>query len=69
VQQHAVDLPAAPLVFAILAAGLLLGGLGVVPAPPLTVVTFVLVKRLYVREALDTPTGLPGEPEERAERR
>jgi hypothetical protein len=34
---------------------------GVVLAAPLTVVLFVLVKRLYVREALDTPTPIPGE--------
>jgi hypothetical protein len=30
-------------------------------AAPLTVVTYVLVKRLYVREALGTPTPIPGE--------
>jgi hypothetical protein len=30
-------------------------------AAPLTVVAFVLVKRLYVREALDTETPLPHE--------
>jgi predicted PurR-regulated permease PerM len=61
VQQRAVDLPAAVLIFAILAAGLLFGGLGVVLAAPLAVVLFVMIKRLYVREALDTPTDVPGE--------
>jgi hypothetical protein len=34
---------------------------GVFFAAPLTVVTYVLVKRLYVVEALDTPTPIPGE--------
>jgi hypothetical protein len=35
--------------FAILAAGLMFGGPGVVPAAPMTVVLFVLVRRRYVR--------------------
>jgi predicted PurR-regulated permease PerM len=61
VAQRVVELPAALLVFAILAAGTLFGAPGVVLAAPLTVVVFVLVKRLYVREALDTPTPVPGE--------
>ena len=30
-------------------------------AAPLAVVTYVLVKRLYVIETLDTPTPIPGE--------
>jgi hypothetical protein len=33
----------------------------VIFAAPLTVVIYVLVKKLYVREALDTPTPIPGE--------
>lgn len=61
VQRRMVDLPPALLLFAIVAAGTLLGPLGALLAAPLTVVVFVLVKRLYVREALDTPTPLPGE--------
>jgi predicted PurR-regulated permease PerM len=60
IQQRAVDLPAALLLFSIVAAGVLLGGIGVVLAAPLTVVAFVLVKRLYVREGLGTPTKIPG---------
>jgi predicted PurR-regulated permease PerM len=39
----------------------LFGAIGVLFAAPLTVVTYVLVKRLYVREALGTPTPIPGE--------
>jgi predicted PurR-regulated permease PerM len=46
--------------FALIAFGLLFGTLGVILAAPLTVVTYVLVKRLYVIEALHTPTPIPG---------
>lgn len=61
VQQRAVDLPPALLLFTIIAGTLLFGTLGIVFAAPLTVVIFVLVKRLYVREALHTKTALPGD--------
>jgi predicted PurR-regulated permease PerM len=47
--------------FALLAFGLLFGILGILLAAPLAVVSYVLVKRLYVIEALDTPTPIPGE--------
>ena len=61
VQQYAVDLPGVVLLFSLLAFGTLFGTLGIVLAAPLTVVTYVLVKRLYVIEALHTPTPIPGE--------
>jgi predicted PurR-regulated permease PerM len=61
VQQRAVDLPPALLLFAIVAGALVFGPPGVIFAAPLTVVLFVMVKRLYVREALGTETELPGE--------
>lgn len=61
VQQYAVDLPAVILLFSLLGFGTLFGALGIILAAPLTVVVYVLVKRLYVREALDTPTPIPGE--------
>ncbi len=61
VQQRVADLPPALLLFAVVAAGLLFGVLGVLLAAPLTVAAYVLVKRLYVREALDTPTPIPRE--------
>lgn len=61
VQQHAVDLPPALLLFSLLATGLLFGATGVILATPLTVVIFVLTKRLYVRETLATVAPLPGE--------
>jgi predicted PurR-regulated permease PerM len=61
VQQRAVDLPPALLLFAIVAGALVFGPVGVIFAAPLTVVLFVLVKRLYVRDALGTATEMPGE--------
>jgi predicted PurR-regulated permease PerM len=61
VHQRVAALPAAVTLFAIVAAGVLFGAPGILLAAPLTVVTYVLVKRLYVREALDTPTTIPGE--------
>jgi predicted PurR-regulated permease PerM len=64
IQQYAVDLPAVILLFSLLAFGLLFGTLGVVLAAPLAVVSYVLVKRLYVVETLDTATPIPGEGKE-----
>lgn len=61
VQQWAVDVPAVVMLFALLAFGLLFGIVGVFFAAPLAVVSYVLVKRLYVVEMLDTPTPIPGE--------
>ncbi|MGN6156051.1 MAG: AI-2E family transporter [Sphingomicrobium sp.] len=61
VQQWAVEVPAVVMLFSLLAFGLLFGIVGVLFAAPLAVVTYVLVKRLYVVEALDTPTPIPGE--------
>ena len=61
IQQFAVDIPAVITLFALLAFGLLFGILGILLAAPLAVVSYVLVKRLYVIEALDTPTPIPGE--------
>jgi predicted PurR-regulated permease PerM len=61
IQQFAVEIPAVMTLFALLAFGLLFGFLGILLAAPLAVVSYVLVKRLYVIEALDTPTPIPGE--------
>ena len=61
VQQYAVELPGVLLLFSLLAFGILFGTLGIFLAAPLTVVTYVLVKRLYVIEALHTPTRIPGQ--------
>ncbi|HEX8215201.1 MAG TPA: AI-2E family transporter [Allosphingosinicella sp.] len=61
VQQRAVSLPPVLLVFALVSAALIFGIAGIILGAPLTVVLFVLVKRLYVREALETETEIPGE--------
>jgi len=64
VQQYAVHIPPVVLLFSLLAFALLFGIVGVVFAAPLAVVTYVLVKRLYVVETLHTPTPIPGEDKE-----
>lgn len=61
VQQYAVDLPGVILLFSLIAFGIIFGTLGVILAAPLAVVSYVLVKRLYVVEALHTATPIPGE--------
>jgi predicted PurR-regulated permease PerM len=60
-QQYAVELPPVVLIFSLLGFGMLFGALGIILAAPLTVVCYVLVKRLYVQEALGTATPIPGE--------
>lgn len=57
IQKHAVDVPPAVLLFAVLAAGLLFGFLGVLLAAPLTIVVFVFVQRVYVGAILGKPVG------------
>lgn len=63
-QKRAVELPPALLLFALVASGLVFGLVGILFAEPLTVTLFVLVKRLYVRDALDTCTPMPGQKED-----
>jgi predicted PurR-regulated permease PerM len=64
VQQGTVALPPALTLFAIVAFGLLFGPLGILFATPLTVVAFVVVKKLWVRDTLHEETELPGETSE-----
>jgi len=61
VQRYAVELPPALFLFALLAFSVMFGITGIIFAAPLTVVLYVLVKRLYVQDALKTPTDIPGE--------
>ena len=49
-QNQMVELPPALTIFGIIAAGILLGPVGVLLATPLTVVVLVLLRRLYLRE-------------------
>jgi predicted PurR-regulated permease PerM len=52
VHRWAIALPPALGVFAVIAAGYLLGALGILLATPLAVVGFVLVKKLYLQDTL-----------------
>src|SRR5690606_38012156 len=65
VHRKMVNLPPALTLFSIIAAGLIFGVIGLIFATPLLVVIYVLVKRLYVREALGTYTPIPGEDDRR----
>lgn len=58
-QQQAIALPPALSLFAVIAAGLLFGAIGVLFAGPVTVIAFIAVKLLYVREALGDDPGTP----------
>lgn len=63
IQKYAVDVPPAILLFAVLGAGLLFGFLGVLLAAPLTVVTYVLVQRVYVKTLLGKDIDVAGHPD------
>jgi predicted PurR-regulated permease PerM len=67
VQRRTVELPPALSLLSVLAFGVVFGPLGLVLAVPLTVVAYVLVKKLYVRETLGEATAVPGEDAEREE--
>ncbi len=60
IQKRAVDVPPAVLLFAVVAAGMLFGFLGVLLAAPLTVVVYVLVQRIYVRTLLGKDVEVAG---------
>lgn len=61
IERRLVSLPPALTLFAVVAMGMLLGPLGALFATPLTVVAFVLVRMLYLRETLGVPVPMPGE--------
>lgn len=61
VERKMVSIPPVALLFAVLTFGLLFGPLGVVVAAPLAVVSFVAIKKLYVRDTLGEATDVPGE--------
>jgi len=61
IQQRAVSLPPAVVLFAIVVFGLGFGLPGVFLAVPLTVTLMVLVKTLWVRQMLGEETAVPGE--------
>ncbi len=61
IQKHAVNVPPAVLLFAVLASGLLFGFIGVLLAAPLTIVVFVLVQRIYVQAMLGKSIEVGGD--------
>ena len=61
VQRHMVYIPPAVMILGIAAIGFIFGAVAVIFAAPMTVVLFVLVKKLYVRDFLNEPTVIPGE--------
>jgi predicted PurR-regulated permease PerM len=60
IQRKAVLLPPALTLFAVVAMGTAFGPLGLLFATPFTVVVYVLVKKLYIRETLHQSTDIPG---------
>lgn len=60
IQKQAVDVPPAVLLFAVVAAGILFGFLGVLLAAPLTVVVYVLIQRIYVKTLLGKDIKIAG---------
>lgn len=61
IQQRAVSMPPALVLFAILVFGVAFGWLGVFLAVPLAVAITVLVKKLWIRQTLGEHTTVPGE--------
>lgn len=61
IQKQAVDVPPAVLLFAVVAAGLVFGFMGVLLSAPLTVVIYVMVQRIYVKNLLGKPISIAGQ--------
>ena len=61
VNQSTVNIPPALLLLNVFVFGIVFGGVGVIVAAPLTVVVFVLVKKLYITDALEQKVELPAD--------
>ncbi|MBC7772857.1 MAG: AI-2E family transporter, partial [Pyrinomonadaceae bacterium] len=57
VQSEAIHLPPAITILVQVLMGLLMGGIGVLLAAPLTAATIVLIKRLYVEDVVERRTS------------
>ncbi|CCD91568.1 conserved membrane hypothetical protein [Bradyrhizobium sp. ORS 375] len=62
IQRQLIFLPPAVLILSIVLVSMIFGDVAIVFAAPITVITFVAIKKLYLREVLGQPTSLPGEP-------
>ena len=60
-QKRMADVPPVLLLLSVVAIGAVFGVGGLVLAAPITVVAFVAVQKLYVRETLGNPAAVPGE--------
>lgn len=63
VQRYLVYMPPAVIILGLVAITSIFGAPSVIFAPPITVLIFVLVKKVYLRDNLREPTQLPGEPD------
>jgi predicted PurR-regulated permease PerM len=61
IQRQMVYIPPAVMILGIAAIGFIFGPAAVIFAAPMTVVLFVLIKKLYVRDFLHEQTAIPGE--------
>ncbi len=61
IQRQMVYIPPAVMVLGIAGIGFIFGTVAIIFAAPMTVVMFVLIKKLYVRDVLHEPTHIPGE--------
>jgi predicted PurR-regulated permease PerM len=64
IQRQLVYTPPAVMLFSITTITALFGWAGAIFAAPITVLAFVAIKKLYVRDTLREPTSLPGEKEQ-----
>ena len=64
ISRYMVSIPPALLIVVIVSVEVLFGPIGILFAAPLSVVIFVAVKRLYVRNTLHETTEIPGDDEE-----
>ncbi len=60
-QRRMADVPPVLLLLSMVAVGTVLGVVGLVLAAPITVVAFVAVQKLYVRQTLGNAAEVPGE--------
>lgn len=63
VHRHLAALPPALTLFSVIAFGTIFGHLGLLFASPLTIVFYVAIKKLYVRDILGDETEIPGAPQ------
>ena len=62
IQRRMVYIPPAVMLLGIVIILFLFGGVSLIFAGPITVMTFIAIKKLYVRDGLGEETFLPGEP-------